>query len=168
MSALPTTVRGKVGLSGALAMTMALLGYFEGDRLVAYLDSVGVPTICKGVTQGVKLGDTYTQAECDAKTTAALLLIAADVDRLVKVPITETEQAAWYSFTYNVGAGAFGKSTALRKLNAGDHIGACNEMLRWNKAGGKVLKGLVKRRAAERELCLYSYAPYSPTLSPQP
>lgn len=143
-----------LGLTGSLAVAASIASYFEGRHLIAYLDPVGIPTICEGVTKGVKLGDVKTDAECDAMFTLELMGHKQDVDRLVKVPMTPNEEAAWISFVYNVGAPAFAKSTALRKLNAGDHVGACNEMTRWVYAGGKKLRGLERRRAAERELCL--------------
>jgi len=79
---------------------------------------------------------------------------ASAVQRHVQVPLTEHELAALSSFTYNVGEGQFQKSTLVQKLNAGDRHGAANELLRWNKAGDKVLPGLVTRRKEERELFL--------------
>jgi lysozyme len=71
----------------------------------------------------------------------------------VKVPISEEEHAAYLSFAFNVGVNAFCGSTAVRKLNAGDRTGACAELSNWTRSGGKVLPGLVRRRAAERQLC---------------
>jgi lysozyme len=70
------------------------------------------------------------------------------------VRVSQDTFDALVSFTYNVGAGAFRTSTLLKKLNAGDTVGACNQLPRWNKAGGKVLPGLTRRRAAEQALCL--------------
>jgi lysozyme len=70
------------------------------------------------------------------------------------VPLNEYQRAALYSFTYNVGTEAFSKSTLLKKLNAGDQSGACDELRRWKLAGGKKWKGLIKRREIERSLCL--------------
>lgn len=142
------------GLSGALAVSASLIGYFEGRRLVAYLDPVRIPTICEGVTRGVKLGDVATHQQCDAALALEVRRHAVVVDKYVRVPLTPNEYAAWVSFVYNVGEGNFRKSQALRKLNSGDHIGACNEMSRWVWAGPTKLNGLVKRREAERELCL--------------
>ena len=75
------------------------------------------------------------------------------VKRAVRVPVNENQFAALVSFTYNIGAGSLSRSTLLRKLNDGDYAGAADEFPRWNKAGGRVLNGLVRRRAAERELC---------------
>ena len=140
-------------LGGALAIALPLVGFYEGRSLFAYLDPVGIPTICDGITQGVKLGQVKNDAECDALLTAELSKAIAVVDRLALWPQPDTRRAALGSFVYNVGAGAFERSTLLRKLNSGDIAGACAELSRWVYAKGRQLAGLVKRRAAERELC---------------
>lgn len=151
----PTISRVAVGgLTGALMVAGSYIAYFEGRSLVAYLDPVGIPTICEGVTRGVKIGQVATEKECDAHLELEVRLHAAEVKRVVTVPLTEGEYAAWTSFVYNVGGPAFRSSTALRKLNAGDHKGACLEMKRWVYAGGKKLRGLERRRQAESALCL--------------
>jgi len=143
-----------VGLTGALAVSASVITYFEGRRLAAYLDPVGIPTVCEGITLGIKLGDKRTPAQCDAALEAEVRLKASIVDKYVRVPISHNTYAALISFVYNVGEGNFRGSTLLRKLNAGDKVGACNEMRRWIYAGGKKYAGLVKRREAERQLCL--------------
>lgn len=142
-----------LALGGSIAMATSLVGYFEGRSLLAYLDPVGIPTICDGITQGVRLGQTKTPAECDALLAAELGQACAAVDRAVRVPLPLTRRAALCSFVYNAGATAFTGSTLLRKLNAGDARGACAELSRWVFAKGQKLAGLVNRRAAERELC---------------
>lgn len=150
------SLRSKVlagAAAGAIGMAGALVTWFEGRSLVAYLDPVGIPTICEGVTAGVKLGDAATPAECDALLEKELGIALAAVDRRVRVELPDTRRAALASFVYNVGEGQFSRSTLLRKLNAGDVRGACAELSRWVYAGGRQLAGLVKRRAAERELC---------------
>ena len=139
--------------AGSLTMATTLVGYFEGRSLVAYLDPVGIPTICDGITAGVRLGQTKTAAECDALLAAELGKACAVVDRAVRVPLTPARRAALCSFVYNAGGTAFTGSTLLRKLNAGDTRGACAELSRWVYAKGQKLAGLVNRRAAERELC---------------
>ncbi|MEG5623927.1 lysozyme, partial [Enterobacter hormaechei] len=83
-----------------------------------------------------------------------LVSYESDVSRLVKVGLTQGQFDALVSFTYNLGARSLSTSTLLRKLNAGDYAGAADEFLRWNKAGGKVLNGLTRRREAERALFL--------------
>uniref|UniRef100_UPI000225FC22 lysozyme n=1 Tax=Paracoccus sp. TRP TaxID=412597 RepID=UPI000225FC22 len=95
---------------------------------------------------------TITKADARTILTRDLPRYEADVTRLVRVPLNENQFGALVSFTYNLGAGNLTSSTLLRKLNAGDYAGAAAEFPTWNKAGGKVLNGLVRRRAAERAL----------------
>ncbi|MGP3789783.1 lysozyme [Pseudomonas sp. B392_1p] len=140
-------------LTGALGIAGAVVTWFEGRSLVTYLDPVGIPTICDGITSGVQLGQAATEAECDALLAEELGKAMGAVDRLAVHEQPDTRRAALASFVYNVGAGAFARSTLLRLLNAGDAAGACAELSRWVYAGGKQLSGLVKRRATERELC---------------
>jgi lysozyme len=140
-------------LSGALGIAGAVVTWFEGRSLVAYLDPVGIPTLCEGITAGVQLGQVATDAECDALLANELAKAMATVDSLSAHEQPDTRRAALASFVYNAGAGAFERSTLLRLLNGGDVAGACAELSRWVYAGGKQLAGLVRRRAAERELC---------------
>lgn len=150
----PVTQRAlKLAAAGSLAIATSLVSYFEGRSLVAYLDPVGIPTICDGSTKGVKLGQTKTAAECDALLVGELGQACAAVDRAVRVPLPPPRRAALCSFVYNAGATNFTTSTLLRKLNSGDTRGACAELDRWVYAKGQKLAGLVNRRAAERELC---------------
>jgi lysozyme len=142
------------GLSGILAVAAGMIGYFEGRSLFAYLDPVGIPTICEGVTRGVRLGDRATPQECDARLAEEVRRHARVVDRYVRVPVGPNTYASLVSFVYNVGEGNFARSTLLRRLNAGDRVGACNEMLKWVYAKGRKLPGLVTRRQTERALCL--------------
>ncbi|AOZ02270.1 lysozyme [Cupriavidus sp. USMAHM13] len=150
--ALPQRVTLALG-SGALALAAAAVALFEGYRPAAYLDPVGIATICYGHTDGVRLGQRRSEAECEALLRADLGKALGAVDRLVAVPLPETRRAALASFVYNVGPEAFAASTLLRKLNAGDVAGACDELPRWVLARGRVLPGLVERRRQERELC---------------
>ena len=83
-----------------------------------------------------------------------LSMFAEGVERYAKVSLTDNEFGALVSFSFNLGLGNLQKSTLLKKVNAGNMVGAAEEFLKWTKAGGKVLPGLVKRRAAERELFL--------------
>lgn len=96
----------------------------------------------------------YTDRECDRFLWNDLQPVKKGVDGLVKVPLGEYQRAALYSFTYNVGLNAFSKSTMLKKLNAGDVEGACDEMRRWVYAGGMKWKGLQNRREMERSMCI--------------
>lgn len=138
---------------------IALIKEFEGCKLTAYQDSVGVCTIGYGWTQPVdgkpvRIGMTINQETAERLLKTGLVSYESDVSRLVKVGMTQGQFDALVSFTYNLGARALSTSTLLRKLNAGDYAGAADEFLRWNKAGGKVLNGLTRRREAERALFL--------------
>lgn len=156
-----TLLRGRLiaaGAAGALGIATALVGYFEGRSLVAYLDPVAIPTICDGYTHGVRMGDTATDEQCDELTRQEALKALAVVDGSVSRRLPDSTRAALASFVYNVGAGNYRSSTLLRKLRAGDIAGACRELPRWVYAGGKKLRGLERRRAAEMELCLSGVA----------
>ncbi|KTH89462.1 muraminidase [Enterobacter cloacae subsp. cloacae] len=138
---------------------IALIKQFEGCKLTAYQDSVGVLTIGYGWTQPVdgkpiRAGMTIKQETAERLLKTGLVSYESDVSRLVKVSLTQGQFDALVSFTYNLGARSLSTSTLLRKLNAGDYAGAADEFLRWNKAGGKVLNGLTRRREAERALFL--------------
>lgn len=133
---------------------LALIKQYEGVELKAYKCPAGILTIGYGRTTNVKAGDTCTQAQADAWLIAEYDGFERNVLALVKVTLTANQTGALVSFAYNVGVGALKGSTLLRKLNAGDYAGAADQFLVWNKAGGKVLAGLVKRRAAERGLFL--------------
>ena len=138
---------------------IALIKQFEGCKLTAYQDSVGVWTIGYGWTQPVdgkpiRAGMTIKQETAERLLKTGLVSYESDVSRLVKVGMTQGQFDALVSFTYNLGARSLSTSTLLRKLNAGDYAGAADEFLRWNKAGGKALNGLTRRREAERALFL--------------
>lgn len=138
---------------------IALIKQFEGCKLTAYQDSVGVWTIGYGWTQPVdgkpiRAGMTINQETAERLLKTGLVSYESDVSRLVKVGLTQGQFDALVSFTYNLGARSLSTSTLLRKLNGGDYAGAADEFLRWNKAGGKVLNGLTRRREAERALFL--------------
>jgi len=125
---------------------------WEGLRLRAYTDVVGVWTIGYGHTKTAKPGMVITEKEAERLLRWDLDWAEEAVRDHVKVDITQPQFDALVSFTYNVGAGAFRGSTLLRKLNAGDHEGAAQEFKRWNKGGGRVIQGLVNRRADEERL----------------
>ena len=144
-----------------LAAACALAVPMEGLRTKAYRDPVGIPTICFGSTKGVQLGDVATVEQCKGMLSAEMLQSIDAVDRCVPgLPVNVL--AAFADAAYNIGPKIVcdtSASTAARKLKAKDYIGACNELLRWDKAsmpgiGLVPLPGLTKRRALERELCL--------------
>lgn len=140
-------LKTKVG-TGVIAAAIGLVAAWEGRSLIAYADPVGIPTICEGYTQGVRLGDVATPAQCDALTEQEVRKALTVVDRSVSYPLPDPVRVALSSFVYNVGAGAYAKSTLLRKLKAGDIAGACQELDRWVYAGGRKLRGLERRRQA--------------------
>lgn len=142
-----------VVLVATIGIASTVAKKFEGIETTAYLDPVGIPTICYGHTATARLGQTATLAECERLLSADMLIAIADVESGVKVPLTVERRAALVDFVYNVGGSKFGRSTLLTKLNAGDARGACAELSRWVYAGGVKLRGLVSRRAAERALC---------------
>lgn len=129
-----------------------LIKQFEGLYLKAYRCPAGVPTIGYGHTAGVAMGQTITQQQADDYLRRDVRQFERAVERLVKVPLTQGQFDALVSFAFNLGEGALAQSTLLRLLNAGDYAGAAAQFERWNKAGGRVLPGLVRRRAAERAL----------------
>lgn len=133
---------------------LRLLKSFEGLRLQAYQDSVGVWTIGYGTTSGVRPGQVITEAQAEALLKRDLNRFEAAVEDLVNVSINDDQFSALVSFTYNVGEGALASSTLLRLLNSRDYQGAAEQFLRWNKAGGMELAGLTRRRRAERALFL--------------
>lgn len=134
---------------------VALVREFEGCRLDAYRCPAGIPTIGYGATgPDIRMGMKWTQEEADERLAEDLARFAEGVERLVLVDLTDNQFAALVSFAYNVGLGALAGSTLLRKLNADDFQGAADQFARWNKGGGRVLPGLVRRRAAERDLFL--------------
>ncbi|MBW2956142.1 MULTISPECIES: lysozyme [Hafnia] len=136
-----------------------LIKQFEGCRLTAYQDSVGVWTIGYGWTQPVDgkpvgKGMTITQQKADDLLKQGVIQYENGVNSLVKVQLNQNQFDALVDFAYNLGVNALKGSTLLRKINTGDYAGAANEFTKWNKAGGKELVGLTRRREAEKSLFL--------------
>lgn len=144
------------------AAGLGLIGQQEGREYKAYPDAVKVVTICNGHTKGVKLGDTATDAICDKYLQEDSSKAQAAVQRLVTVPITQNQYDALVDFTFNLGTGSLAKSSLLKYVNHGECLRAGAEFPKWNKANGKVLLGLTKRRALERQLWETGCSP-SPT-----
>jgi len=143
------------GVAGAatIAAIVAFIGPWEGRRYTAYQDIVGVWTICEGHTKGVKDGDVATDAQCDEMAAQDVAEHNAGIRACITRPMPQNVEIAFTSLAFNAGVGAFCGSTALRRYNAGDDSGACDALNMWVRAGGKVVKGLVNRRAAESALC---------------
>lgn len=143
----------KIG-AGSLALLVPLVMFFEGTVTKTYKDPIGVITACVGHTgPELKIGQTFTPEQCQEMLYADLLKHSSDID-CIKRPLTDGQKAAFISFGFNVGKEKLCKSTLAKRANAGDLVGACNELMRWTLAAGKELPGLVKRREAERKLCL--------------
>lgn len=157
------------------AAGLSLIESFEGFFAKWYPDPAHgwkVPTVGYGHTdmsgppyfRDTK-GKTFTKAEARAMLRRDLAKYEAAVRASVTVPLTDNQFSALVSFTYNLGPGNLRKSTLLRKLNAGNYAGAAGEFRRWNKAGGKVYRGLTRRRKAERDLFLTPDSP-RPLIAP--
>lgn len=124
----------------------------EGTKYEAYQDTANVWTICTGSTDRVVPGMRASVSECELRLQKDTSYAGEAVARCTTAPVTQGQYDAFVSFAFNVGGSAFCRSTLLRKHNAGDCNGAANEFQRWNRAGGRVLPGLVKRRADEAAL----------------
>ena len=142
----------KIGAAAA-ALAISTVTFYESTVRRTYRDPIGIVTACTGHTgPELQMGQTFTREQCDDMLAKDLLEHAAALD-CIKTPMADGQKAAFLSFAFNVGNGAFCGSTLARKANAGDMRGACAELSRWTLAGGRELPGLVKRRAAERALC---------------
>ncbi len=129
-----------------------LIKEFEGCRQVAYQDSVGVWTIGYGHTKDVYEGQLVIKKTCETMLAEDLEEFEDYVESYVKVELSQNQFDALVAWTFNLGPGNLSESTMLKKLNEGDYESVPDEMRRWNKAGGEVLNGLVRRRDAEAEL----------------
>lgn len=138
-----------------------LIKQFEGLSLKPYLDAVNIPTIGYGSTyyeDGTKV-TLKDKPITEQRATQLLEFIAnktfsENINKVVKVPLSQNQFDALVSFAYNVGNKNFNWSTLLKKLNLSDYEGASLEFSRWNQANGKILNGLVSRRQKEKELFL--------------
>lgn len=140
-------------------MAVHFLEKWEGVELKAYKDVVNVTTICMGHTKGVKMGDVKTLEECREILKKDITIYRAGLhkyfsDTTLESRLPPTRDVAYTSLAINVGIHGAGNSTATRRLNAGDIKGGCEALTWWNKAGGRVFRGLVRRRAEEKDLCL--------------
>ena len=137
------------------ASTLIGIAVHEGYRGEAYIPVPGdVPTIGFGSTRDVSMGDRTTPVRSLQRLLDEVdSVYAQGVRKCVTVPLYQHEFSAFVSLTYNIGVNAFCKSTLAKRLNIGDYSGACAEISKWNKAGGRVLRGLVLRREEERRIC---------------
>ena len=143
---------------GALALsatTLVGIALHEGFEPKAYIPVAGdVPTIGFGTTDSVKMGDTITVERALVKLLQDANKFERAVKRCAPVPMHNYEFAAFVSLAYNIGDSAFCRSTLVKKLNAQDYAGACQEILKWDRFKGKPLPGLTKRRQAEYQQCI--------------
>lgn len=147
-------IRYAVGALTISAAALVSIANHEGYRGNAYKDVVGVPTIGFGETKDVRMGQVTTPERALVRLLASADEHAKGMAQCITVPLKQTEYDAYLSLTYNIGVGAFCKSTLVKKLNAEDYQGACKEILRWDKAGGRAVAGLTKRRQEEYRKCL--------------
>lgn len=140
--------------AAAAAGVLLLVPKWEGTEQKTYRDVVGVLTYCTGATENAQWGKTYTPAECRAQLDRDLARHAEGMMACLKVPTTDGQRIAYTDVTYNIGVAGFCNSSMARLTNAGDAVGGCNALLRWDRAGGRVIRGLTLRRQAEREICL--------------
>ena len=149
--------RRLVGSGAVASIVLAgsiLVAPWEGMKTTAYQDVIGVYTVCYGETKGVKRGDKYTEDQCIDQLALSLPAYRANMLQYVKVHLAPYEEAAYLSFSYNVGVGNFANSSLLRKLNSGQHQAACEELKKWVYAGGKYFQGLANRREEEYQMCI--------------
>lgn len=148
------TLIGLIGAGAAAALTATLV-LWEGNAPVGYVDIAGVPTACFGDTNNVVVGKRYSDAECRQRLEDQAIKHVEPV--LACTPSLrghDDQLVAAASLAYNIGTGAYCKSTVDRRFDAGDWKGACDAFLMWNRAGGKVVRGLQNRRQYERNICL--------------
>jgi lysozyme len=164
---LSKTKKTLIALVGAatVAICVPFVQEREGNIPKAYFDIVGVPTFCFGSTEGVTAEDvlsgrTYTREECRSALEKELVKHAEAVLRCTPDLRDHPNQlSSAISLAYNIGSGAYCKSTAARLFNAGDWPGACKAYKMWKMAGGKVIPGLVNRRELESLLCMTDLPP---------
>lgn len=149
--------RTKVAIGAAvLAATASFIAPWEGFRPKAYQDVVGVWTICYGHIEGVKSGQVKTAAECKKLLADDLPRYAGYVEKCIHVPLTDGQKIALISLVYNVGPGAVcsKNSSVARNINAGRYRQGCEAIKLYNRAGGKVWRGLTLRREDEFRSCM--------------
>lgn len=148
-----------VGITGTIAVVVSLalpmVWDHEGLRTRAYRDPVGIPTICFGETLGVKMGDDRTVAECEDMLGERLVGFVEDMRACTARALPPKTEAAFLSFSYNLGTGVYCRNIAGQRINRGRLWEACAALSLYTRAGNPLreLPGLVRRRAEERALC---------------
>jgi lysozyme len=154
----PTQSKARlIALVGTLccSITLTAVPKFEGTILTTYKDPIGIATVCTGETMTAALGRAYTPEQCETMLEDRLATEARDVlDCVPELKGKTYPLASALSLSYNIGVRAFCNSTAARYFREGNILAACDQYSRFIYAGGKILPGLVKRRAIERQMCL--------------
>lgn len=142
------------GLAAALAIAIPLVTVWEGERRVGYADVIGVASYCFGGTgPEAVVGKRYTAAECQSQLAQDIISHARPLQRCITRELPPEVFAAFISLSYNIGPAGVCKSSVVRYANAGNLPAACASISKFNRAGGRVIRGLVNRRADERRLC---------------
>lgn len=151
------TLAARIGIATLSLSAVGLVAVvaYEGysDRAIRPIPG-DVPTVGFGTTEGVKMGDTITPPQALARALKDVGAFEGALRECVKVPLHQREYDAYISLSYNIGSRAFCKSTLVQHLNNYEYEKACAEISKWSLAQGRVVPGLVKRRAAERALCM--------------
>ena len=137
----------KIGSKG-----LEMIKHFEGLELKAYQCAAGVWTIGYGHTKGIQPGMVITEETANDMLVEELEEYENYINSMVECPLSQNQFDALVSWVYNLGPANLQASTLLKVLNAGDYAGVPAQIKRWNKAGGKVLEGLTRRRQAEADL----------------
>ena len=146
--------RVKIAALALSASTLVGIAGWEGYSGSAYQDIVGIWTIGFGTTSGVAKGQNIDPVKALQRKLSDVQKFEGAIKQCVKVPLHQYEYDAYLSLAYNIGPTAFCNSTLVRRLNEGQYDLACREILRWDKAGGKVVRGLTNRREAEYRQCI--------------
>jgi len=128
---------------------LSLIKKFEGCELNSYKCAAGVPTIGYGSTHGIEMGMSISKARAEELLLEDISKFEDIVNESIKVSLSQNQFDAMVSWTFNLGGGNLKSSTLLKVLNGGDYEDVPNQIKRWNKANGKVLEGLIRRREAE-------------------
>jgi lysozyme len=146
--------RVKIAALALSASTLVGIAGWEGYSGSAYQDIVGIWTIGFGTTAGVKQGQSIDPVKALKRKLDDVQKFEGAIKQCVTVPLHQHEYDAYLSLAYNIGPTAFCRSTLVRLLNEGKYTMACEQILRWDKAGGKVVRGLTLRREAEYRQCM--------------
>ena len=149
------TIAGGVAILLASASMVYSIKQDEGREYKPYSDLVGVLTVCDGITgPDVIPGKTYTDQECNALTIKNVEKHGSELLDCIHVRITQPMYEALAGWAFNVGTGAACKSTAIKLINQGRYYAGCKDLLRWDKAGGRVVRGLTLRRQRDSDACI--------------